>query len=125
MENAAERIAVEYPIGHRRRRQDGIPLLIAKFEKNLFGRIPPPSRDENPRVMPESRIAGVDSREPIHGSVRRLNADPKAHVVPLIARKASTKIDLRHRAICIINRYQTEVVTREAIDNGNRLVTGS
>jgi 2-methylcitrate dehydratase len=39
--SATERIAVEYPIGHRRRRQDGIPLLIAKFEKNLFGRIPP------------------------------------------------------------------------------------
>jgi 2-methylcitrate dehydratase len=27
--------AVEYPIGHRRRRQDGIPLLEAKFRKNL------------------------------------------------------------------------------------------
>ena len=27
--------AVEYPIGHRRRRADGIPLLEAKFRKNL------------------------------------------------------------------------------------------
>jgi 2-methylcitrate dehydratase len=29
------RVAVEYPIGHRRRRTEGIPLLFAKFEANL------------------------------------------------------------------------------------------
>ncbi len=29
------RETVEYPIGHKRRREDGIPLLQAKFEKNL------------------------------------------------------------------------------------------
>jgi 2-methylcitrate dehydratase len=29
------RVEVEYPIGHRRRRADGIPLLIAKFAANL------------------------------------------------------------------------------------------
>jgi 2-methylcitrate dehydratase len=34
-----ERIAVEYPIGHRRRRQDGIPLLLTKFEQNVRGRL--------------------------------------------------------------------------------------
>lgn len=28
-------VAVEYPIGHRRRRQEGIPLLYQKFENNL------------------------------------------------------------------------------------------
>ncbi len=27
--------AVEYPIGHKRRRTEGMPLLVAKFEKNL------------------------------------------------------------------------------------------
>ncbi len=31
---------VEYPIGHRRRRGDGIPLLEAKFRKNLTRRFP-------------------------------------------------------------------------------------
>jgi 2-methylcitrate dehydratase len=31
-------IAVEYPIGHRRRRKDGIPLLEAKFRTNLARR---------------------------------------------------------------------------------------
>lgn len=37
---ATERVAVEYPIGHRRRRKEGIPVLLQKFETNLFGRIP-------------------------------------------------------------------------------------
>ena len=36
-----EKVAVEYPIGHRRRRQGGIPLLVAKFEANLARRFPP------------------------------------------------------------------------------------
>ena len=31
---------VEYPIGHRRRRTDGIPLLEAKFRRNLTRRFP-------------------------------------------------------------------------------------
>jgi 2-methylcitrate dehydratase len=38
--SATERVAVEYPVGHRRRRQEGIPLLLEKFEKNLRSRIP-------------------------------------------------------------------------------------
>jgi 2-methylcitrate dehydratase len=33
-----EEIVVEYPIGHRRRRADGIPLLEAKFKTNLARR---------------------------------------------------------------------------------------
>ena len=28
-------VVVEYPIGHKRRRKDGIPLLLQKFERNL------------------------------------------------------------------------------------------
>jgi 2-methylcitrate dehydratase len=33
-------VAVEYPIGHRRRRRDGMPLLIEKFRVNLARRFP-------------------------------------------------------------------------------------
>jgi 2-methylcitrate dehydratase len=33
-------LVVEYPIGHKRRRTDGIPLLEAKFRKNLARRFP-------------------------------------------------------------------------------------
>ncbi len=37
---STEKVAVEYPIGHRRRREQGIPLLVAKFENNLASRFP-------------------------------------------------------------------------------------
>jgi 2-methylcitrate dehydratase len=35
-----DEIAVEYPIGHKRRRDDGIPLLVEKFRTNLARRFP-------------------------------------------------------------------------------------
>jgi len=38
-------IVCEYPIGHRRRRKQGIPLLEAKFRKNLARRFPQPQQD--------------------------------------------------------------------------------
>ncbi|BAN35312.1 2-methylcitrate dehydratase [Sulfuricella denitrificans skB26] len=36
----SENIAVEYPIGHRRRRAEGIPELVKKFRVNLARRFP-------------------------------------------------------------------------------------
>jgi 2-methylcitrate dehydratase len=39
--SSTAKIAVEYPIGHRRRRAEGIPLLVKKFESNLASRFPP------------------------------------------------------------------------------------
>ena len=44
--SSTERVAVEYPIGHRRRRQEGIPLLVEKFEKNLRAKISAQKSDE-------------------------------------------------------------------------------
>ena len=35
---ALDEVAVEYPVGHRRRREEGIPLLEAKFRHNLARR---------------------------------------------------------------------------------------
>jgi len=40
-----EELVVEYPIGHARRRIDGIPLLVAKFRTNLGRRFP--ARQQN------------------------------------------------------------------------------
>ena len=39
--SCTDKVAVEYPIGHRRRRKEGIPLLEAKFRTNLARRFPP------------------------------------------------------------------------------------
>ncbi len=38
-------VAVEYPIGHKRRRKDGIPLLEAKFRTNLARKFPKKQQD--------------------------------------------------------------------------------
>tara|TARA_B100001179_G_scaffold21568_2_gene13349 strand:- start:2671 stop:4119 length:1449 start_codon:yes stop_codon:yes gene_type:complete len=33
--SSSEKVEVEYPLGHRRRREEGIPILIKKFKNNL------------------------------------------------------------------------------------------
>jgi 2-methylcitrate dehydratase len=38
--SCTDRITIEYPVGHRRRRQEGIPLLESKFKANLATRFP-------------------------------------------------------------------------------------
>ena len=38
--SCSERVEVNYPIGHRRRRAEGIPVLQAKFERNIATRLP-------------------------------------------------------------------------------------
>jgi 2-methylcitrate dehydratase len=39
-------VAVEYPIGHRLRRGDGIPLLLEKFRSNLARRLSPEAQEK-------------------------------------------------------------------------------
>lgn len=38
--SSTEKVEVEYPVGHRRRREEGIPLLERKFRSNLATRFP-------------------------------------------------------------------------------------
>ena len=38
--SAFDEVVVEYPIGHKRRRADGIPLLVEKFKTNLARKFP-------------------------------------------------------------------------------------
>jgi 2-methylcitrate dehydratase len=37
--SSTDNIVIDYPVGHRRRREEGIPLLKEKFEHNLRGKI--------------------------------------------------------------------------------------
>jgi 2-methylcitrate dehydratase len=39
--SCTEKVTVEYPIGHRRRRSEGMLLLVKKFEANLASRLAP------------------------------------------------------------------------------------
>lgn len=36
-----EKVEIEYPVGHRRRRKEGIPLLVKKFQEALAEQFPP------------------------------------------------------------------------------------
>jgi 2-methylcitrate dehydratase PrpD len=42
---STRRVVVEYPIGHRRRRAEAVPLLLSKFEENIRTRLSPPAVD--------------------------------------------------------------------------------
>ncbi len=43
--SSTEKVSIEYPIGHPRRRAEGEPPLLAKFERNLRSRIAPKNAD--------------------------------------------------------------------------------
>jgi len=56
-------IVVEYPIGHRRRRKEGIPVLIEKFKTNLTRRFPEKQRAT---ILDASLDAAKLSALPVH-----------------------------------------------------------
>ena len=60
---ATERVAVEYPIGHRRRRAEGIPILVEKFDRNLRTRLPARQADA---LLALCADAGRLSATPVH-----------------------------------------------------------
>lgn len=43
--SSTEKVAVEYPVGHRRRRDEGMPLLLEKYNTNLTTRFPAQRRE--------------------------------------------------------------------------------
>ncbi len=46
-----DEVVVEYPIGHTRRRKEGIPLLVEKFKTNLARRFPAEAAAGDPRRL--------------------------------------------------------------------------
>ncbi len=56
-----DEVAVEYPIGHKRRRDEGIPLLEAKFQRNLA------------RILPGDRQARIQA---LSGDQQALESTP-------------------------------------------------
>ena len=66
-----ENVAVEYPVGHRRRRAEGIPLLMRKFAANLASRFPPDSCERILRLC---------------GDAEKLDATPVDKFADLFAR---------------------------------------
>ncbi|MEG3191262.1 bifunctional 2-methylcitrate dehydratase/aconitate hydratase [Lysobacter sp. D1-1-M9] len=38
--SSTDKVSIDYPIGHRKRREEGIPVLMAKFEKAIRAKLP-------------------------------------------------------------------------------------
>jgi 2-methylcitrate dehydratase len=51
-----KQVAVEFPIGHRRRRSEGLPLLMKKFEANLASRFAPQQCESILRLCADAKV---------------------------------------------------------------------
>src|SRR5690554_646883 len=60
---ALDEVVCEYPIGHKRRREDGIPLLEAKFRTNLARRFP---EKQQQRILDVSLNQAQLEAMPVH-----------------------------------------------------------
>lgn len=61
---ATEQVEIEYPIGHRRRRDEGIPLLLKKFSQNVSSRFPARRAEEIYRICTDpSQLQNLDVDE--------------------------------------------------------------
>jgi len=59
--SSTERVLVEYPIGHRRRRAEGMPLLMKKFAANLASRFAPPQCETILKLCADSKALDATS----------------------------------------------------------------
>jgi 2-methylcitrate dehydratase len=53
--SSTERVTVSYPLGHRLRREEGLPLLLRKFRDALATRFPPPQAEAIYALCQESQ----------------------------------------------------------------------
>ena len=68
---SCEEVVVEYPIGHRRRRKEGMPVLVEKFRTNLARRFPAKQQAGDPRRRARRR----EARSHAGARVRRPDGD--------------------------------------------------
>jgi 2-methylcitrate dehydratase len=61
--STAPEVAVEYPLGHRRRRREGVPALLEKFQSHLAHRFPERQRQ---RILAVARNARALEAMPVH-----------------------------------------------------------
>ncbi len=52
---ASQRVAVDYPIGHRKRRAEGMPVLVRKFESSVAAHFPPKQSDSIRAMFTDQR----------------------------------------------------------------------
>ena len=55
---ASERVQVDFPIGHRRRREEGVPVLVKKFEASVAAHFKPKQADAICRTFLDRKLLG-------------------------------------------------------------------
>jgi 2-methylcitrate dehydratase len=58
-----DEVEVNYPIGHRKRREEGTPVLLEKFERHLRGRLPASQVEKILKVSNKGSIENIDVDE--------------------------------------------------------------
>ncbi|MFZ1391172.1 MAG: 2-methylcitrate dehydratase, partial [Dokdonella sp.] len=61
--SATSKVSIDYPIGHRRRRDEGIPVLLRKFEAAVTAQLPAPNVA---RILAASKDPSTFEAMPIH-----------------------------------------------------------
>jgi 2-methylcitrate dehydratase len=64
-----EELLCEYPLGHRRRRAEGIPVLLEKFRKHLARQFTAEQQARHPRVVARRTRSGDAGGERLRGSL--------------------------------------------------------
>src|SRR5450631_1506527 len=57
--SASQRVQVDYPIGHRRRREEGSPMLVKKFEASVAAHFSPRQAESIKAMFTDPRALGV------------------------------------------------------------------
>ena len=61
--STTEKVSIDFPIGHRNRREEGIPVLLKKFESALAAQLPAQNVE---KILRASRDVAAFERMPIH-----------------------------------------------------------
>ncbi|MEO8747688.1 MAG: 2-methylcitrate dehydratase, partial [Rhodanobacter sp.] len=61
--SCTDKVSIDFPIGHRKRRAEGIPLLLRKFESAVRGHLPAHQADA---IMDAKRDFGRFDAMPVH-----------------------------------------------------------
>ncbi|MEY4101429.1 MAG: 2-methylcitrate dehydratase, partial [Actinomycetota bacterium] len=59
----SDEIVVEYPVGHKRRRAEGLPLLVEKYKRNLR------------RIFDDSQVSKIEEATLNFEHILTMNAD--------------------------------------------------
>ncbi len=72
--NSTEKVEVEYPVGHKRRREEGMPLVIKKFRENMATRLPEQqSREILELCLDREGLA----KKPVHQFMEMFLSEPR------------------------------------------------